>query len=505
MRAILLAGLPALLIGVLQAATIRGIVVENQTAHPLARTLVVAAPVTGTTGAAQSVRTNQYGAFTFENIPAGAYLVSAARKGFAPIQYGQKQFKSAGLPVILEDNQRMDIEIRLPRLGAVAGKVLDENDVGMADHEVVVYRVAKPPQLVANATTDDRGMYRIGGLEPGTYLVRTAARVFEEESYVPTFFHDVLAVDQARTLDVTLDQQVDDVSVHPAPGRLFQFGGVSSCPQMRDAAITLTLVSDMGKTPVTADAATGKFQFPPQAPGKYELNLVGTGTMIPCYGYQELEVDRDLTDIRISGTQMPLIRSLLDDSRGGRIDPRSVQFVARRKELSGPGPRQKIDLANELIRLLPGRWEFALLPSAAFYPLKFSSNGNAAAGRADGWNEQLVVSASGTQSFRFTLSNAPGGVYGAVTLGSQVAAGAPVFLENSELPPARRIEEMTMVRTDTRGNYQFSGLAPGQYRVLATFEYQKPAAAEFDRAGAVRVQVEETRNVQQDLTLFVER
>lgn len=488
-----------------QGATIRGIVLENQTAHPLARTLVIAAPVAGTAGASQSVRTNQYGAFTFESLPAGAYIVSAARKGFAPIQYGQKQWKSAGLPVILEENQRMDIEIRLPRLGAIAGRVLDENDVGIADHEVVVYRVTKPPQLVSNVTTDDRGMYRIGGLEPGTYLVRTVARVFEEMSYVPTFFKDVSAVDQARTIDVTLDQQADDVSIHPMPGHLFQFGGVATCPQMRDAAITLTLVSDMGKTPVTAEAANGKFQFPPQAPGKYELNLVGTGTMIPCYGYQELEIDRDLTDVRISGTQMPYLRVQVEDSRGGRIDPRSVQLVQRRKELSGPGPRQKIDAANDLIRLIPGRWEFAVLPSPAFYPLKFSTNAGAATGRVDGWNEQLVVSSAGMQTLKFTLSNAPGAVHGVVTLGSQTAAGAPVFLENTELPPARRIEEMSMVRTDTRGNYQFGGLAPGEYRLLATFEYQSPTAAEFDRAGAVRVQVEETRNVQQDLTLFVER
>ena len=42
-----------------------------------------------------------------------------------------------------------------------------------------------------------------------------------------------------------------------------------------------------------------------------------------------------------------------------------------------------------------------------------------------------------------------------------------------------------MIRTDTRGQYQFSGLAPGEYRLLATFEYQAPTAAEFDLAHAV--------------------
>ena len=96
------------------AAVIRGIVVENQTGHPLARTLVVAAPVAGTSGGAKSTRTDLYGGFVFESMPAGAFLISAARKGFATIHYGQKQWKSAGLPVILEENQRMQVGSAFP-------------------------------------------------------------------------------------------------------------------------------------------------------------------------------------------------------------------------------------------------------------------------------------------------------------------------------------------------------------------------------------------------------
>ena len=64
---------------------------------------------------------------------------------------------------------------------------------------------------------------------------------------------------------------------------------------------------------------------------------------------------------------------------------------------------------------------------------------------------------------------------------------------------------MIMVRTDTRGQFQFSGLAPGEYRLLATFEYQSPSQAEFDGARAVSIKIEESRDLQQDLTLFVAR
>ena len=71
-------------------------------------------------------------------------------------------------------------------------------------------------------------------------------------------------MDQAHTVEVTLDQQVEDISIRPTPGHLFKLGGVATAPTMRDATITLTLVSDMGKEITQADSLTGKFQFNPQ-------------------------------------------------------------------------------------------------------------------------------------------------------------------------------------------------------------------------------------------------
>ena len=216
-------------------------------------------------------------------------------------------------------------------------------------------------------------------------------------------------------------------------------------------------------------------------------------------------MDRDLTDIRISGIGAPPLRTMLEDDRGGRVDFRQVQMVARRKELSGPGEQQKIDLSSDTVRLPPGRWEMGLQPSAASYAIRFLTNGNLIPGRADGWNEDLLVSGVGVNTVKFVLSTSPGSLHGTVTLGSQQVLGVPVFLEPSDIEPARRLREVYVARTDTRGQYQFAGLAPGSYRLLATFEYQSPGAAEFDRAGAVTVKVEQARDFQQDLDLFVAR
>ena len=51
--------------GALQAAIVKGSVVENQTGKALARTLVSIQPVPGSPGPSGTVRTNIYGMFEF--------------------------------------------------------------------------------------------------------------------------------------------------------------------------------------------------------------------------------------------------------------------------------------------------------------------------------------------------------------------------------------------------------------------------------------------------------
>jgi large repetitive protein len=493
--------LPILLLAftaALHAAIIQGTVVETQTGRPLARTLVTASPVAGTAGTEKSVRTNVNGAFELEGLSAGAYLVTASRRAFATMQYGQKQWKSAGLPVVLEEPQKMQIEIRLPRLGAITGKIVDENEVGLPEHDVVVYRNTQPPVYVNRVSSDDRGIYRFGGLDPGTYLIRTTAKTYEDGGYLPTFFKDVTAVDQALQVEALLDQQTEEINVRPMPGRLFKVAGVATTANML-MPISVTLVSDMGSETVEADSH-GHFQFNPQAPGKFELHALSG----PNAGYFPFELERDTTDLHISAIRFPGIIVTFDDNRGGRVDPAAVQVLARRKQLSGPGPAETLHLDNGGASLAPGRWEFALAPNPAYYAVGFMMNNRPTQGRADGWNDVTLAGGSyAAASIKFTLSPSPGAVHGAVNFASQPVPGVPVFLEPFDLEPARRVAPVRMTRTDARGQYQFAGLAPGQYRLLGTFEYRSPDSGEMDAARAILVKIEETKDLQQDLDLYV--
>src|SRR5215831_17118448 len=119
----------------LHAATIRGVVLENQTSRPLARALVVIQPASGKSF---SMRTNVSGGFEFAQLAPGAYRVVPSRTGFAtPVR---------GVSVVIDESTPAQLELRLKRFGAIVGTVLDENEVGLSDCEVVAFRNTRPPQ-----------------------------------------------------------------------------------------------------------------------------------------------------------------------------------------------------------------------------------------------------------------------------------------------------------------------------------------------------------------------
>jgi len=138
-----------------------------------------------------------------------------------------------------------------------------------------------------------------------------------------------------------------------------------------------------------------------------------------------------------------------------------------------------------------------------YYVAGFSGPHLGDAKHPEGWNEVTVTRNGFVQ---FTVADNPGGIHGTVTgAGHEPVAGAPVYLEKTDAETGMRLGELRTVLTDVRGQYQFRGLSPGGYRVLATFEYQAPDWQTMATAQAQSVTVQGGGDVQQDLDLFVMR
>jgi uncharacterized protein (DUF2141 family) len=161
-------------------AVISGFVVTEGSGTPVRRARV------NLSGAAlrggRSVITTDDGRFQFTALPAGRYTMTASKAGYVDIAYGAKRAGRPGTPIQLIDGQKLEkAVINLPKGSVVTGIVIDDNGEPSPGTAVRAMRFVmrtgeKTLQQAGQDTTDDRGMYRIYGLQPGDYIVSAMPR-----------------------------------------------------------------------------------------------------------------------------------------------------------------------------------------------------------------------------------------------------------------------------------------------------------------------------------------
>ncbi len=127
----------------------------------------------------KSTVTDDVGRFAFANLPAGRFTITAAKAAHITTAYGAKRPGRPGTAVPLTAGQQItNLTVHLARGAIITGRVTDRAGQPVSLVQVVAVRaeLAGGPGGTARGTrdvfvTDDRGAYRIYGLEPGTYLV----------------------------------------------------------------------------------------------------------------------------------------------------------------------------------------------------------------------------------------------------------------------------------------------------------------------------------------------
>lgn len=229
---------------------IAGRVLGADNGRPITRALVrlVAPELPG----GRSVLTDNSGAFEFIELPSGRYTLTASKAGYVGLSFGQRRPLQAGTPLQLADGQELKaVDFRLPRGSAITGHVYDENGDPLPGAAVRAGRYQYGQgmrQLVpaGTAQTDDRGEYRVWGLNPGEYYISAIARNpggvpsgrgfappmgpgrpvpfvargrgappaadgrddLDQEAYAPTYFPGVASVNEARAVTIGLATEV---------------------------------------------------------------------------------------------------------------------------------------------------------------------------------------------------------------------------------------------------------------------------------------------------------
>ena len=170
------------------AGLIVGQVVDAGSGRPIAGAIV---GITGSSGRqtadAPRVLSTSDGRFFFRDLPAGTFTIIATKMGYVDGASGRRRPGGPSQSITIADAERVgDVVVRMWKCAAITGTVVDEMGEPVIGVRVRAFRrefAGGRPRFVtgtgasaAGALTDDRGVYRLGPLVPGDYVVATAGR-----------------------------------------------------------------------------------------------------------------------------------------------------------------------------------------------------------------------------------------------------------------------------------------------------------------------------------------
>ncbi len=519
---------------------ISGRVLTTDTGRPVrrARVLLNAPELPGGRG----TLTDGEGGFDFTGLPAGRYILAASKSGFVTLAYGQRRPLQPGTPLQLQDAQQLTgIELRLPRGSVIAGRVYDETGDPLpgATVRVLAYRYAQGSrQLVpaGSAQSDDRGEYRVWGLNPGDYYVTALARNVglgrggrglppfapnaggpppqleladqaEPSGYAPTYYPGVESVVQAQPITVALGAEALDIDFGVLLVRTARVAGRVATPSGAAVSFGIVLLTPEGpQTGRSSPGASftsrvqndGAFSIPNVPPGRYLLRARGEESDVPYFATLPMTVaGADISGVSVVLAPGATITGTVRLQPSGASTADVTQFrigaPSADPDSGMPGPQSNARVERD------GRFSLAGLAAGPHWIRARAPGGwilkSVAADGRDVTDTPIELR-SGQQLSGVSLvfTDRASEIHGVVS----DEHDAPltdytllVFPSEASLwnPQSRHI--MT-ARPDQNGAFQMRGLPAGEYLLVAVDpteagEWFEPAYLEERRAGAVRI------------------
>jgi len=215
--------------------SIQGTVLSGATGQVLRRAQVTLKPA-NSAGAGLFQTTDESGSFSFPKVATGRYSITVQRDGYMPLSAGR--IGDYKMPPIFSVNSGETISsfvFRMTPSGVVTGKVKFDDAEPAADVMIQLYRSYYERGrhgYIASATTrtDDRGEYRVHGLDPGSYYVVAIYRApprppdAQEQTRKDGLGNPVPELSYAVTFFPQAQKMSDAVPVKVAPGD--EVGGI---------------------------------------------------------------------------------------------------------------------------------------------------------------------------------------------------------------------------------------------------------------------------------------
>lgn len=127
----------------------------------------------------QATDTDTDGRYRFAGLGPGSYLVTAEKPGYVTLQAGASKPFIRPAPIPLKQAESLTVNLALPRGAALEGRLLTGTSEAALPATVAAVRVTatvqgRRPTVVAQATTDDLGRFRIHSLPAGAYYLEAS-------------------------------------------------------------------------------------------------------------------------------------------------------------------------------------------------------------------------------------------------------------------------------------------------------------------------------------------
>lgn len=489
--------------------TISGKVV-NESGQPLAGATLFIRPVNVNTG--RSSTTDSEGSFRINNLDPGLYSLLANAPAYTP---------PPSDPDVPATYYRIGDSVRLE---LVRGGVITGTVTNAAGEPVIAIRVRAnmvrdskgqiprtPSFGFLEQSTDDRGIYRIYGLAPGTYLVSAggsgAAQSFQLNAYdsdVPTYAPSSTRDNAAEVSVRSGEESTADIRYRGEPGHTIS--GTVKVSGTNGSSVTLA-PAGVGVMPTGGSfqpPGSRGFAFSGLGDGDYDLvaqEVTSTpSSLTPLFSFSEAKrvtvrgasvsgielVPRPLASVsgRISlepskaaecqGKRPVLLAETIVHFRRHEKDTEKEDSITLRMMASSASPDKNGGFV--LRNLLPGRYQFDPRFYARYWYLQ-SINRSAAApttaaksqpatSKSDAAATWTVVKA-GDQLTNLTINLAEG----AASLRGRLAAPEPpagmsLYLMPSEQDKGEDVLRFFVTEIAVDGTFALTNLPPGKYLAL---------------------------------------
>jgi 5-hydroxyisourate hydrolase-like protein (transthyretin family) len=464
-----------------EPCTVSGKVVDAVTGAPLGKVQLRLEQIGENDTLISATTSDSEGKFALAGMEPGSYRLKGMRSGYLETWYGAKRADAAGTPLRLDGGQLVDgLTLRMIPAGVIAGTIRDRDGDPVAGVNVRLWgwKYHQEQNLrflnsFEDARTDDLGQYRFANLAANKYYVQATPphiRNVVDRSFgkdrrlevdVTTYYPGTQEAGGATQVQVTPGAKFTSTDITLVRARVFKVRGFAvSEPGVPEPAQVQLLTGkpdvEIWEAGYWTQVKNGEFEFAAVPPGSYTLAATDRPSGSSHFqGTGHLDVgSADVEGVRIvigGGTE--IVGSLALDG-GDKISRQDCVLDFIGDPLRG----RPADLRNDgsfYARLYPGSYSLQFQndrdPSLFLKSVKLDG--------VEIVDQKLTIGAPGKLRLEIILSRDSGTVEGTTE------AGATVILTPLNLPAT----------ADQNGRFEFKGVPPGDYRILA-FDDIEPGA-----------------------------